>query len=68
MRSGTCGWEVGAEMRCGTCGLHEYNFMVCERWDCPNLITRRMIESDENKEDYAETEAAEDEGRKEGEG
>ncbi len=35
-------------MKCRECGLHEYRFMICDRWDCPYRVVRSAIEAGPN--------------------
>ena len=30
---------------CLACGLHALNYAICDRWDCPGVLTREVIEA-----------------------
>lgn len=34
------------KMKCRACGHHELRYMLCDRWDCPNLELKMSIEHD----------------------
>lgn len=39
-------------MTCQMCGLHELQYDVCDRWDCPRRTTPEEIESPADESDH----------------